>query len=112
MNSEEHGFIKICPLKDLKEKSGKKFFLEENEIAVFRVEGEIYAVSNQCPHQLSANIYDGFIEDRFVVCPVHGWMFDLKTGKTPSGGNGLIIYETCIIEEDVYVKVKKKEWKW
>jgi nitrite reductase/ring-hydroxylating ferredoxin subunit len=112
MNSENQDFARICSITDLKEKEGKKFFIEDNEIAVFRVAEKVYALSNHCPHQHSANIYDGFIEDGCVVCPAHGWMFDLKTGKTPAGRKGLESYETKVINSDVYIRFTDKEWKW
>ena len=38
-------------------------------------------MSNICPHQQTRLIYDGFVEDEFVVCPAHGWKFNLGTGK-------------------------------
>lgn len=106
------GFEKVCSLNDLKGNSGKRFIVNETEIAVFLVDKKIYAVSNICPHQQSALIYDGFLEGEYVVCPVHGWMFNLKTGKTPSGSNGLTIFETTIKGTDVYIKVKPKKYLW
>jgi nitrite reductase/ring-hydroxylating ferredoxin subunit len=57
-------------------------------------------------------IYDGFIEDEFVVCPAHGWMFNLESGKTPTGGRGLEAYESTIVEGEVYVKVEEKKYSW
>ena len=112
MNSENKEFTRICSLKDLSENKGKRFFVEDNEIAVCLVQGEVFALSNHCPHLHSALIYDGFLENDCIVCPAHGWMFKLKTGKTPDGGNGLESYETMIKGSDVYVELRKKEWKW
>jgi nitrite reductase/ring-hydroxylating ferredoxin subunit len=112
MNSENMEFTKICSLKDLIENKGKRFFVEDNEIAVFLVAGEVFALSNHCPHQHTALIYDGFLENDCVVCPAHGWMFNLKTGKTPEGGKGLETYATMIKGTDVYVESRKNEWKW
>ena len=112
MNSEKKEFTKICSLKDLSENKGKRFFIEENEIAIFLVKGEVFALSNHCPHQHSAMIFDGFLEDGCVVCPAHGWMFNLKTGKTPAGGTGLESYETMVMGTNVFIDFRKKEWKW
>ncbi|MEO8232159.1 MAG: nitrite reductase (NAD(P)H) small subunit [Ignavibacteriota bacterium] len=108
----ENGYIKICELSDLKERQGKRFLINDVEIAVFKVENEIYAVDNICPHQHSANIYDGFLEDGCVVCPAHGWIFNLKTGKQPTGAKGLDTYPTKIIDGEVFALVKQKELKW
>jgi len=106
------GFSKVCKANDLKEKRGQRFFVDDVDVALFKVEGEIFALSNVCIHQKAAIIYDGYIENNCVYCPAHGWMFDLKTGKFPQGIKGLDAYEVQIIDEDVYVKVFKKELKW
>ncbi len=44
--------------------------------------------------------------------PAHGWMFNLRTGKTPMGYGGLEIYEVKIIEDCVYAKITKKNFNW
>ena len=106
------GFEKVCSVSQLIEKEGKRFWVNEVEIAVFKVEGKIYALNNVCPHQHSALIYDGFIEDGCVVCPAHGWMFNLETGKMPTKRRGIDYYPVQIIDNDVYVKVHKKEFNW
>jgi nitrite reductase/ring-hydroxylating ferredoxin subunit len=106
------GFQKICSIKDLKENAGIRFIVNETEIAVFLIQNKVYAVSNICPHKHSALIYDGFVEEEFVVCPAHGWMFNLKSGKTSTGGKGLDTYETILIGDHVYVKVIEKKYLW
>jgi nitrite reductase/ring-hydroxylating ferredoxin subunit len=69
------------------------------EIAVFRHDGDYYAVANYCIHQggplcegaLSGHMttaedgwdwrYDD--EEKYVVCPWHGWKFDITSGRSP-----------------------------
>ncbi len=109
---EENEFKKVCKLSDLKEKIGQRFFIDDVDVALFKVENEVFAVSNMCLHQKAAIIYDGFVEDGFVTCPAHGWQFELKTGRVPSGIKGLDKYEVKIENDDVYVKVFKKILKW
>ena len=111
-NIDLKDFTPVCLIKELNEKEGKRFIVKDTEIAVFKFEDKIYALSNICPHQHTAMIYDGFIEKGCVVCPAHGWMFDIKTGKTPTGGRGIEIYETKVFEDKVFVKVHKKDLKW
>lgn len=111
-NLEEKGFSLVCSVDDLRENSGKKYFVNDVEIAVFRINSEVFALSNICPHQQTHLIYDGFIEEEFVVCPAHGWRFNLRTGKKDSGSNGLISYPVEIFEDKVFVKVLPKELKW
>ncbi len=105
-------FIKICTIDDLKENLGKRFIIDNSEIAVFKVEGEIYALSNICPHQKSAIIFDGLIECGKVICPAHGWEFDLATGNQAGGRRGLTSYPVFIHGRDVYIKMIEKDINW
>lgn len=106
------GFIKVCSYKDLKEKIGKRFFIDDVEIALFKVNGEVYALNNICPHQKTHLMHEGFIEDSQVICPVHGWKFNLLDGNLAPGRKGLDSYEVKVINDEIHVKVIKKELKW
>lgn len=66
------------------------------EIALFNVGGALFAVANACPHY-GGPLYHGRIsgtrlpslpyehrfglEGRVLVCPWHGWEFELETGR-------------------------------
>ena len=108
----DQGYKKVCKVSDLYESRGKRFLINDVDIAIFKINGEVFAVSNTCPHQHTSVIYDGFVEDGCVVCPAHGWMFNLKTGKQPTGARGLDSYPVNIIDDEVFVLVKPKELKW
>ena len=109
---ESEGFNYLCTLNDLKESIGRKFIINDIEIAVFKINSGVFALSNICPHQQTHLIYDGFIEDEFVICPAHGWKFNLRTGKKDSGGNGLDSFPIEIIGNQVYVKVHPQKYGW
>lgn len=108
----DDGFTKLCKVSELTDRQGKRFIVDETEIALFKVDNEIYALSNICPHQHTALIYDGFIEEDCVVCPAHGWMFELKSGKLKNGQSGLTKFPVFVKDEEIYVKVTKKELNW
>ncbi|KID29987.1 ferredoxin subunit of nitrite reductase and ring-hydroxylating dioxygenase [Prauserella sp. Am3] len=55
----------------------------EVAIAVFNVDGELYAIDDTCTHQ-DASLSDGWLEGCAVECPLHAACFDLRTGQ-PSG---------------------------
>jgi nitrite reductase/ring-hydroxylating ferredoxin subunit len=40
---------------------------------------EIFAIGNECPHQ-GGSLCDGAVEGDIVICPLHGWEFDLRSG--------------------------------
>ncbi len=109
---QNEGFEKICKYSELKEKTGKQFFVDDVEIALFKVNGKVYALSNICPHQKTHLMHEGEIEDDKVLCPIHGWKFNLSSGNLVNGGKGLDTYEVRIDDDYVYVKVSKKSQKW
>ena len=106
------GYKKICAVAELKHKEGKRLFVGDVDVAVYKVNDEIHVMSNVCPHQHAALIHDGFVEEGHVVCPAHGWQFNLKTGKLPTGGAGLKIYPHEIIDGVIFAKVEKNELDW
>lgn len=49
-------------------------------VALFDVDGTVYAVDDTCTHQ-DASLADGWLEGCFVECPLHAASFDLRTGR-------------------------------
>jgi len=49
-------------------------------LAVFRVNGEYFALDDVCSHEYS-RLSEGEILDGEVYCPKHGSRFDLRTGE-------------------------------
>jgi nitrite reductase/ring-hydroxylating ferredoxin subunit len=60
----------------------------ELDVALYNIDGEIYATHNICTHAL-AFMSDGWLEGEVIECPLHGGRFDVKTG------NGLGAPITC-----------------
>ena len=50
------------------------------EVALYEVEGEIFATDNLCTHG-AARMSDGFLEGKEIECPLHQGKFDVCTGK-------------------------------
>jgi nitrite reductase (NADH) small subunit/3-phenylpropionate/trans-cinnamate dioxygenase ferredoxin subunit len=51
-------------------------------IALFNVEGRIYALDNTCPHA-GGPLGEGRLAGFHIVCPWHGWRYDVRTGERP-----------------------------
>ena len=112
MKNELDGFEKVCKVSKLIGNEGQHFTVNDVDIAVFKVDGEIYALNNVCPHQHANIMHDGFIEEGCVICPAHGWGFNLKDGKMQEAGAKLDSYEVKVIDEYIYVKVYGKKFDW
>ena len=50
------------------------------DIALYEVEGEIFATDNLCTHG-AARMSDGFLEGREIECPLHQGRCDVCSGK-------------------------------
>lgn len=75
---------------------------EVGRIAVFNVDGEVYAVENSCPHA-GAQLYQGYIEHGRVICPFHGWSFPLRTDEPLC--DGLLRFASRVEGEDILVEL-------
>ena len=70
--------ISVCPVADLPPGAAVRVEAEV-PVAVFNVDGELYAVDDTCTHQ-DASLADGWVEGCWVECPLHASTFDLRTG--------------------------------
>ncbi len=103
-------FIRACSLKDISRRQGRLIVLDDGtQVAIFMVDGELYAVDNVCPHQHAPVIADGFVEDCTVTCPLHGWTFDLKTGNVLGGASRLRTYEVYCDGDEVMLEKPEPE---
>lgn len=50
------------------------------EIAVYEVDGEVFATDNKCTHG-EGRLSDGFLLGNEIECPLHQGRFDVCTGK-------------------------------
>jgi nitrite reductase/ring-hydroxylating ferredoxin subunit len=51
-----------------------------SELALFNLGGEFFAIENICPHK-GAPLAEGQLCAYTVECPLHGWQFDVRTGR-------------------------------
>ena len=69
----------ITRTENIPPREGRAVQVEGLELAVFNMVDRFAAIENRCPHQ-GGPLCDGIITDLAVVCPLHGWKFDLATG--------------------------------
>jgi len=58
---------------------GKTFTVGGQQIAMFNVDGEVFAIDDECPH-VGASLGTGKLEGKLVTCPAHDWQFDVTNG--------------------------------
>ena len=83
-----------------------KFYINKKSIAVFKNNGNFYAVSNVCCHQ-KGPIYKGKINYGTVECPWHYWVYNIKDGKFLGKENiCLPVYETKVKDNILFVSAE------
>jgi nitrite reductase/ring-hydroxylating ferredoxin subunit len=97
--------IKLCKITDVKR--AKSFKIEDFEIAIVNLNSNFFAISNICPHQHTriVNGSEAIIEDENIICPMHGWTFEVKTGKPVYGSGRLKTFEVNIKNNEIWIKL-------
>jgi len=77
----------VTAIEDSKLKEGKiKVFTTDNkQIALIKKDNEVYAISNECPHE-GCPLKSGTLDDFTLKCGCHNWGFDIRTGENVDTG--------------------------
>jgi naphthalene 1,2-dioxygenase system ferredoxin subunit len=73
-------WMDVMALEDVFEGEVMAVNVQGKEIALYELQGELYATDNLCTHG-AARLSDGFLEGREIECPFHQGRFDVCTGK-------------------------------
>jgi nitrite reductase/ring-hydroxylating ferredoxin subunit len=96
--------VNIGPASDFADPGRKIIESDGTEVGVFKLGGDFFAYANVCPHMggpacqgtMIAKVDEVIAEDRtsrglafsktqmHVVCPWHGFEFDIRTGRHPA----------------------------
>lgn len=80
--------------------------ISDVEIALYNVDGTIYATANLCTHALG-RLSDGFVDGGTIECPLHGGRFDIKTGKGlgPPIERDVKVYPVRVIGDEIQIQL-------
>lgn len=99
-------YVDVANTQDLKPGQSLCIELEGGQpIALFNVDGEIYALDNTCPHA-GGPLGEGPLEGDIVSCPWHGWKFNVRTGnrlKNPIEEWRIASYPTIVRDNIIQV---------
>jgi nitrite reductase/ring-hydroxylating ferredoxin subunit len=76
----EGSVIGRVALADVKAKGFLRLDFPPFDVLVAWVDGQVFAIEDACNHA-GASLAEGWLEDKCVVCPMHGYVFDLASGK-------------------------------
>ena|SRR5262245_40175087 len=74
-------FIEVLRVEELPPGRGTSVTVAGRDIALYNVDGSIYAMEDTCLHQ-GLSLGTSPLEGKVVTCRGHGWRYDVTTGNT------------------------------
>lgn len=99
LHEDSHPFVEVCKVQEIPEKRAKTVLIKGENIAVFKYDGKISAVSNICRHQ-HGPLGEGKIVDGCITCPWHGYQYLPHNGQSPPPFDEKIATYDVKIEND------------
>ncbi|MDX1942062.1 MAG: ferric reductase-like transmembrane domain-containing protein [Saprospiraceae bacterium] len=105
-NKALEGFYEVCLADEIPENRAKIVFLEGENIAIFKYDGKVSAVSNICRHQ-HGPLGEGKIVDGCITCPWHGYQYYPGNGQSPPPfTEKLETYDVKVVGGKIWVNPK------
>jgi nitrite reductase/ring-hydroxylating ferredoxin subunit/multimeric flavodoxin WrbA len=98
----------LCLKTEITEGRSKVFSISgdkgtKQDIAVFNMGGNFYAISNVCAHK-GGPLNQGIFEKSIITCPWHGWKYDVRNGKSAhEGGDSVNSFKVHVVRNKLYV---------
>ncbi|WP_105102900.1 Rieske (2Fe-2S) protein [Microbulbifer pacificus] len=75
------------------------------DIALFNVDGQLYAIDDRCPHA-GSSLVSGRLDGKVIQCLAHGLRFDLATGEFRPGSKLCVAtYPVSVVQGQILVDV-------
>lgn len=85
------------------------FEFEDKSLALFNVDGQLFAIDDSCPHQ-GASLCGGRLDGRVIQCCAHGLRFDLRSGYLlNSTAVKVTSYPVEIIDDQAFIVIVSEE---
>ena len=73
-------FVKVAKLTELDPGIARAVEVNGKSIALYNVNGTVFATDNTCLHQ-GGPLGEGMLEGDVVTCPWHMWDYNVRTGE-------------------------------
>ncbi|WP_338598043.1 non-heme iron oxygenase ferredoxin subunit [Saccharopolyspora sp. SCSIO 74807] len=99
--------VRACSLQELPPGTARKLRIAFPAIAIFNVDGTVYALEDLCTHAFAV-LSAGRFESMSVECPLHRSQFDVRTGDPLCGpaAKRLRTYEVEVIAGEIIVHIE------
>ena len=102
------GFPAVAKIEEVPPGQSKLVTLNNRTIALFNVDGKVYAIHNLCPHE-GGPLNGGRVKGFVVSCPWHDLAFDIRNGQGTDGGGYCVgSYDVRVEDGEIYVGPRRK----
>ena len=90
----------------------RPFLLDDDPLCMTKVNGQLYAFVERCPHQGASLRRAVITPECEVECPWHRFRFSLKDGRNTSGGGQYLeVYPVQVRQDGLYIgKPRRRKW--
>ena len=98
-------FVRVAAVSDLSDGEVMMIEIDGQDVMLANLEDKFYAISDECPHA-GGSLSQGHVDNGEIECPVHGGLFDIKTGENtgPPVAEPVQSYPVRIDGDDVLVR--------
>jgi nitrite reductase/ring-hydroxylating ferredoxin subunit len=113
---------RVCSSEKINNNSMAVFTIKQTDVLIGRRNGKLFAFNNSCPHR-GASLSKGEFNDNSIVCYMHGYEFNVFTGKLENvkswkkentwieqsaewrKSGDLILYTVIEKDKDIYIDI-------
>lgn len=101
-------YVRVASLSEIPDDEAKQVEIRGEKLALRKVDGNVYCINDICTHE-HAYLSEGFCEGHEIECPLHGSIFDVRTGEVKSlpATQDVQTYPVQIQGDDVLVGVEE-----
>jgi nitrite reductase (NADH) small subunit len=103
MSEAQRGRIRVAAADEIPVGGRKLVRAGGREVALFNVDGVIYAIDNRCPHR-NGPLIRGYLDGLGIKCPMHGWRYELATGESERPARATV-YPVTATPDGVFIDV-------
>jgi 3-phenylpropionate/trans-cinnamate dioxygenase ferredoxin subunit len=102
-------FIEAARSDELPPGRGMSVTVAGRDVALFNVEGTIYAIDDSCLHQ-GSSLGMSELRGKVVTCRGHGWRYDVTTGGIlHAPGVGVDTYPVQVVDGKIIVAIGERD---
>jgi 3-phenylpropionate/trans-cinnamate dioxygenase ferredoxin component len=98
-------WVKISDTGGVPPGAGRAFAVEGSSIAVFNVDGKLYAIDDSCPHQ-GSSLAMGRVDGLVVTCRSHGMKVNLTSREQAGLGMNVRSFPLESRADGLYVGIQ------